>query len=283
MKKFLLAMIVVSLFTIMIQGQTQDESEHPQFSGPSDEFVRTLNSSVEALNKANFEDGLETPGLAAVSSQDFEKLVAEIRKETPIDGVSEGERGVKYDVILQPGHYGRVTGRIGTTGQRVSERALAAYITNILAQRLRADGDSVLVVSADRYLRPTSAADHFDGLTSKVFLAIHLDGNVTPCTGKASLAYPSGSLPFPMHAVGFSLATALGYNYMDFARDNYTPNEGHYYMFSQVRADRLAGLLEVGELTCPEKEKLFITSSDAIGEDIAYALNFIIRAPDPIR
>jgi hypothetical protein len=276
MKKLTLAAIGIFLTTIVLAGQMQDESEHPQIAQSSAEFVQGSASSIELLKKANFEDRLERPGLGAVSQEKFDSLVAEIAKETPLKGVELGDRGKKYDVILQPGHYLRTRGNTGTTGKYVSERALAAYITNILAQRLRDDGDSVLVVSADDYLRSTSSTK-FDGLTSKIFLAVHLDSSRIPCNGKASLAYPKGSLPFSMHAVGFSLAEALGYNPADFERDNYTVNEGHYYMFSQVRADRLTGLLEVGELTCQPKERQFIASADLIAQNVAEALDYVVK------
>lgn len=284
MKRAWLSALAIAFFLgVMIEARSQDEPEHPQITAASDEFLQSLSSSLETLRKNDFENGLETPGLGSMSDEDFEKLVNEIRKETPIREVSKGERGVKYDVILQPGHYGRLSGRVGTAGKWVSERALASYITNILATKLRSYGDSVLVISADQYIRPSSQGGTFDGLTSKVFLAIHLDGNENRCHGKASLAYPKGSLPYPMHAVGWSLADALGYNYTDFARDNFTPNEAKYYMFSQVRAERLTGLLEVGELTCPEKEKQVISSSDAVGQNLAYAVNFIVKAPDRMK
>jgi hypothetical protein len=139
-----------------------------------------------------------------------------------------------------------------------------------------------LVISADQYIRPSSK-DPFDGLTAKVFLAIHLEGSEKPCYGKASLGYPKGSLPFTMHTIGWSLSNALGYNYKDFAHDNFTPNEASYYMFSRVQTDRLTGLLEVGEVTCKETEKLIISSSDVIAQNLAYALNVIVRAPERAR
>lgn len=280
MKPYSLSAVVIALcLSIMIEAQSQDESEDPHITVASDVFLDSFNSSVEALRKSRFEDGLETTALGSMSDGDFEKLVSEIRKETPIK-VSQGQQGVEYDVILQPGHYGRKSGRLGTKGQWVSERALAAYITNMLAEKLRNEyKSSVLVISADQYLRPTSSSS-FDGLTAKVFLAIHLEGSENPCHGKASLGYPKGSMPFAMHTIGWSLSNALGYDYKDFAHDNFTPNEANYYMFSQVRAGRLSGLLEVGELTCEKTEKMVISSSDVIAQNLAYALNVLVKAPE---
>ena len=47
-----------------------------------------------------------------------------------------GDSNIAYDVILQPGHYQRSSGRTGTEGKYISEQALVAYITNIIATNL---------------------------------------------------------------------------------------------------------------------------------------------------
>jgi N-acetylmuramoyl-L-alanine amidase len=274
-------LMVLSTVMMLIVGETQD-AEHPRIAISSEAFRESLVSSADKLREFGFEVGLEMPTpetRGSSSDEPFQKLVHDIRTETPLPGVSAGTRGVKYDVILQPGHYGRIHGAIGTAGQFVSERALAAYVTNVIAQSLRSAGDSVLVVSADDYLRPTSRNVPFDGLRAKVFLAIHADGSDRPCTTGPSLGYDSDSSLLAMHAVGWGLAAALGYNYSDFNRDNFTANEARYYMFRQIQADRLAGLLEIGELTCPASEKQLINSSRLIGLNIARALDFIVQTP----
>ena len=154
-----------------------------------------------------------------------------------------------------------------------------AYITNIAADRLREKGNRVLVISADRYLRATPGAATFDGLKAKVFLAVHAEGSVKPCSAKASLGYPNKSSLMTAHTVGWSLASALGYSYSDFSRDGYTGNEADYYMFRQVQADRLMAILEVGELTCPDRERQLISSAQLIGANLAYAIDFIVKTP----
>jgi N-acetylmuramoyl-L-alanine amidase len=269
-----IGLLAIALFTMQIQ-----EDEHPQISASSQPFAQSAQSSMEKLRSAGFANSLETPALGSLPSEEFNKLVSAIQTETPISGVSTGTRGVKYDVILQSGHYGRPPGPVGTSGHLVSERALVAYITNVIAEELRRGGDSVLVLSADHYLRPTPGLAGFDGLKAKVFLAIHADGSVKPCSTGPSLGYHSNSSLLAMHAVGWSLAAALGYKYSDFNHDNFTANEAQYYMFRQVQADRLAGLLEVGELTCPVSEKDLINSAKLVGRNIARALTFIVQTP----
>lgn len=269
--------VTIGLFAIALLAVQIQDSEHPQISTSSEQFAQSTNSSVEKLRSAGFVSGLETPSLGAVSSNEFDMRVGSIKAETPISGMSTGARGVKYDVILQPGHYGRPPGPIGTAGHFVSERALVAYITNVVAEQIRRDGNSVLVVSADNFLRPTPGHASFDGLKTKVFLAIHADGSVRPCSTGPSLGYRSNSSLLAMHAVGWSLAAALGYKYSDFNHDNFTANEAQYYMFRQVQAERLTGLLEVGELTCPDSERDLINESNLIGRNIARALEFIVQ------
>lgn len=275
-------MRVVSVFLIALllapmekpnTAQEQDD-EHPQVQNSSKEFLES-SGTLDSLKRAGFGRGLKTPAFGASSSQQFQALVDEIKAENPID-TAVGIKGKTYDVILQPGHYGRVQGKIGTSGHYVLERALAAYITDITATKLREGGLSVLVVSADSYLRPTPGKA-FDGLKARAFLAIHADGSSIPCKTGPSLAYKAQTSPFAMHAIGWGLASALGYSYTDFRRDNYTVNEARYYMFSQVQADRLTGVLEVGELTCRESEEKLITNSKIVGANIAKALDFIVH------
>jgi N-acetylmuramoyl-L-alanine amidase len=257
----------------------QQDDEHPVITRSSPQFSESTQSSLEKLKAAGFTDRLETPEFGATAGEQFNTLVKVIQAETPITDVSLGQRGVKYDVILQPGHYGRSTGRVGTAGQLVSERALVAYIANVIATDLRHDGNSVLVVSADKYLEPTSGTTNFDGLRSKVFLAVHADGSTIPCKTGPSLGYSSNSSLLAMHTVGYGLSAALGYKYSDFNHDNFTVNEAQYYMFRQVRADRLTGILEIGELTCPNSEKDLISSADLIGRNVARALSFVVQTP----
>jgi len=282
MKCILLGVLLATLISRTIQ-----DDEHPRIESSSEVFTESSTRSIETLRKARFGEELQTPSFGSVSDDAINHLKSEIAAETPITGVGTGSRGATYDVILQPGHYGRTTGAVGTHGSIVSERALAAYITGRIAQQLRAQNVNVLVVSADEYLKPSRGAVSFDGLKGKVFLAIHADGNPQPCKTGPSLGYAANSNPLAMHAVGWALGAALGYRYMDFKQarrplspdefrpDNFTANEAQYYMFRQVRADRLTGLLEIGELTCPESEKRLIASSQIIAADVARALIFL--------
>jgi hypothetical protein len=149
------ACLAFLLLFAAVPGNEQSDSEHPRITASSHEFVQGTPAALKFLRESNFEQGLETPSLAASSDQDFQRLVAEINAKSPVVGVGTGNAGTTYDVILQPGHYQRTSGRTGTQGKYVSEQALVAYMTNIVAANLRRTGESVLVVSADNYLQPT--------------------------------------------------------------------------------------------------------------------------------
>jgi N-acetylmuramoyl-L-alanine amidase len=274
------ACLLFLLLLVIVPDNRTDDPEHPRITSSSQEFLQGTPAALKSIQQSNFEEGLETPALAASSEQDFQKLVAEINAKSPIAGVGKGDAAAQYDVILQPGHYLRTSGRTGTQGKYVSEQALVAYMTNIVADSLRHTGKSVLVVSADNYLRPTRFGADFNGLRSKVFLAIHADGSEKPCTTGPSLGYQRPATAFAMNMVGLGLADALGYDYTSFRKDNFTVNEAEYYMFRQVRAGRLTGLLEVGELTCEKSERELITSSHAVGANVARAIDFILRTPE---
>ena len=79
-----------------------------------------------------------------------------------------------------------------------------------------------------------------------------------------------------MHAIGYALSQALGYSYADFKKDDFTVNEAHYYMFNKVRASSTRGVLEVGELTCPQVEKRLIESADRIAANLSKAIEFVL-------
>lgn len=263
------SLVVVVCLAAIAWAQSNQDPEIPKIDSASAAFVQSTRSAIQRLSDAGFEADLQTPSLGANADEIFNTQLKRIKAAIPVATIDNLQMGVAYDVIVQPGHYGRPPGKLGTEGHFVTERALVAYIADVAARRLRSDGLSVLVVSADKYPHPLPPA--------KVFLAIHAEGSESQCRAKASLAYSSSASPLAMHAVGWALSSALGYRYSDFAKDNYTPNERDYYMFSVVKADRLTGLLEVGELTCADREKQMISSSELIGNNIASALKFIAQ------
>lgn len=267
--------VAAGLLTTAAIAQTP-EREDSGVTRSSNAFLNSADAALQELGQRNFDENLESPGFGAVSSDELNALVANIRRETPIPNLSRGEAGVTYDVVIQPGHYGRTTGRTGASGALVSERALVGYIAARTAADLRARGHNVLVVSADNYRRDNPSTEAYEGLTAKAFLAIHADGSERPCATGPSLGYAHNNSLMAMHAIGYGLSAALGYDYNDFRRDNFTANESDYYMFRRVRADRLTGILEIGEITCAATEAKLVGSANRIADNTARALDLII-------
>jgi len=257
---------LVTASMLLMTSACAQTAEHPTVSSSSKQFIDSFDSSVELLEKRGFDRDLKSPSLGAITSSSGKALLAAIVAETPIK-VGMGDPGVEYDIILQPGHYGRKTGKVGTSGELVSERALVAYVVGAAARQLGKQNVNVLVVSADQYST---------GLRAKVFLAVHADGSESKCKTGPSLAYEASSSPHAMHAIGWGLAQAMGYVYKDFMRDNFTANEANYYMFGKVKSGTMKGLLEVGELTCAKMEEQLVLNADAIAENLARALAFVV-------
>lgn len=265
--------LALFLMLLAFQGRDVDDPEHPRIDKSSEEFLKGTSDAIAYMSKSHFEDDVERPSLAASSEQDFKDRVREINQQLIVSDLGTGDPNTEYDVIIQPGHYQRTSGRTGTEGSHVSEQALVAYIADQMAKNLHHTGEKVLVVSADNYLR--------SGLHGKVFVAIHADGSQPSCKTGPSLGYQKPTTAIAMNFVALGLADALGYDFQEF-RSNFTANEARYYMFSHVKASRLTGLLEVGELTCEKSERALILNSHAIGANIARSIDFILHTPGTI-
>jgi len=197
---------------------------------------------------------------------------ADVKAAVVMPNLGKGDPSKKYNIVLQPGHYLRTPGpgkKLGTSGKLVTEQQLTAFITANVAETL-IDGDkdkklNILVISADDYDRP---------LSTDIFLSIHADGSTKPCTTGPSLGYSSDSSLLGMHALAFALAASLGQTYDDFEEDNFTTNLSGYYALKSMKLPPkgFAGVLEVGELTCPEKEKALIANSLLIAKNVSVAL-----------
>jgi len=275
---------LIAITALSIAASEQDEEEI-NVESKSAAFQSSYTEAVTALKQRQFEMQLLTPQLGSLPRNEFDALVRSINEKRPIAEAKAGRTTVTYDVILQPGHYGRSTGATGTAGKLVSERELVAFITARVANALRSEHLKVLVVPADNYIEKASlekiATQPTDiKLHSRIFLAIHADGRDAPCKGKASLGYDSNTSPLAMHTIGYALSRALGYKYSEFERDNFSVNEARYYMFRSVNAPMLKGVLEIGELTCQDTERLLIGSSEKIAANVSKALRLIYELKD---
>jgi hypothetical protein len=258
--------IVLVALSGLLMAQA-DSDDGPRVTSSSKEFNKSAQAALQAFTRNGFSATLLSPELGSVPEQDLMAARAKVLAGGSLS-VEAGNPALIYDVILQPGHYGRTGGRTGTGGKLISEQQIVAYVVGVAAERLRRSNLKVLVVPADG----TS-----NGLRAKVFLAVHADGSTVPCSTGPSLAYPAPVNPYAMHAIGLATSRALGYGYSNFRRDNFTADEGKYYMFSRVKAQYLTGLLEIGELTCPDSEKRVVAGSARLGINVAQAVQFIIN------
>jgi len=249
----------------MLAGQSQPASEGEHLAENSTEFIASRDKTLKTLSAKGFTGSLSRTGLGAVSLDSTRQSAAVIKANVTISSISHGVPDKQYDVILQPGHYGRTSGATGAAGQLVSERDLNAFLVGKIASRLKAQGLNVLVVPADNVVANKAG----------IFLSVHAEGSSSPCKAGPSLAYKAGTSPFAMHSIGLATSQALGYQYKDFRADNYTKNSAEYYMYNRVTANKLTGLLEVGEITCPASEKKLVDGADRLAENLAKAIAYI--------
>jgi N-acetylmuramoyl-L-alanine amidase len=263
MWRFKLAILIWLCVSVQtIAARAMDDGEVVENS--TEQFNKDEGTAEQQLANANFFSRLEPFALGARVT-----MAADVTAAVNIPSLGRGDPREQYDVILQPGHYGRTTGKVGTSGRQVSEQQLAAFVTANVAQHLIDQGVNVLVIPADDFDK--------SGLTAQIFLSIHADGAANPCTTGPSLGYAKGSSLLGMHSIGFALATSLGQTYDDFRKDNFTVNLHKYYAFRYIKAAGFSGLLEVGELTCPTMEKALIANALRISHNLGVALEASLR------
>lgn len=261
------AALVLTLAYASAGAQISEPDEAQHLATSSSEFTESKDASLKKLIADGFSKKLLHAGLGAASPASVKTASTRIKDGAKISDASVGSRDMAYDVILQPGHYGRTKGATGASGSLLSEQDIVAYLVRSVAARLRSANYNVIVVPADNVV----ARD------AKIFLAVHAEGSTTPCSAGPSLAYKAGTSPYAMHAIGLGISSAMGYSYSTFRADGYTKNSAQYYMYSQVNAARLTGLLEIGEITCPSTEEKMITNIDRIATNLAMSLDYILR------
>jgi hypothetical protein len=108
-----LLLVIASL--VLLDAAQAQTAEHPPVPRSSKQFVESFDRSIDFLEKEGFDRELKAPSLNAITSNSGKALLAAIVAETPIK-VGMGEAETEYDIILQPGHYGRRTGVVGAAG-----------------------------------------------------------------------------------------------------------------------------------------------------------------------
>lgn len=261
----------VSSLTIAAQDGQNSEEAHPSQS--SKDYLSSADSDLNRLIAAGFQDHLQSSALGANSADLLTQNTNKIKSTWESLHTELGATGVTYDIILQAGHYNRKIGKTGTSGALVAEKWVTAYLVKNITDHLLSDGKyTVLAISADDYLPDLSA---------KIFLAIHADGSINQCTTGPSLSYQDNGSTLAMHAIGWGLSQALGYKYSDFRKDGFTVDAANYYMYKKVKAPIMKGLLEVGELTCQKSEQQLVVGIDAVANNVARALSFVLASTTP--
>jgi N-acetylmuramoyl-L-alanine amidase len=224
-------------------------------------------SESEIQETLKFRNEFLNPSTLAFSADTARAASANAKEAYVSLTVTKGELATKYDVIIQPGHFGRVSGATGGEGKYVTEQQYAAWIAKMLLAELAERKIKAIAIPANGYTV---------GLTTKMFLALHTDAANFPCSVGPSIAYASVADGPQMHMIALSLALSMDIEPAKFMRDNYTKDEANYYAYKTVDA-AAKGLLEMGELTCPKDEATLLSNAEVLAKNLSRAIVFALR------
>ncbi|NOD96898.1 hypothetical protein GS610_06715 [Ruegeria sp. HKCCD6228] len=177
-----------------------------------------------------------------------------------------------YDVVLQVGHYPRKKGVTGGEGELVIEQEIAALVATLVREKL-VSKLNVVVIPADGYKQ---------NIKTKIFLALHTDSAPLSksCQLGPSIGYNDNTDALGMRFLAFALARTFNYDLSKFMSDNYTKGLRSYYAFKHFNTTMFEGVLEMEELTCPEKERNLLVGADDLATNLALALELATKEPE---
>lgn len=176
-----------------------------------------------------------------------------------------------YDVLISAGHEGRPGScvryprracNLGAAG----ERDWTPVVADEAARALRAAGYSVAREPAD-----------FNGTFDvKTAIFVHFDGSTAACSSGASIGYPNRNSEAAAQLWRRDYGSVFPFH---FQPDNFTDSLHEYYGFRQVRAERGALVLELGEVTCPAQRSWLSARLHWEGDFIARFIRQLVGTP----
>lgn len=185
---------------------------------------------------------------------------------------------IHADVLIQAGHEGRTSGRLGAVGPLGKEIEWTPIVADAATAVLRAHGVDVRRVNADEIRGKVYQ------VSAAVF--IHFDGAGPDCKSGASIGYPGEHSEFHHNAANSAQAAAAwrklygGYFPFQFMPDNFTKNLLDYYGFGPVEVTDSKLVLEMGDIECLEQAQWMQPRLHWMGEAVAYFLSTRIHKGD---
>jgi hypothetical protein len=261
LKAVLLALSFVLLPCVALADPDVDDKSGPSQGGAT-------NQQIDTILNSGLVSEFAPPHPLAFGPGELKEMGSSARDTYPQLRTELGDPSKDYDLVLQPGHYGRTSGATGGEGKYVTEQQIAAKIVDILASNLRKRGVTLAIIPADGFKAP---------LKSKVFLSLHTDASNYPCSVGPSIGYSADGDALGMHGIAAALAITLSIDPQKFMRDNYTANLRGYYAFRSITTRQFKGLLEMSELTCPAQEENLLSRADLLANNLAIAVAFALR------
>jgi hypothetical protein len=256
-------------------------------------LLRLTSSILIISSSALYGDELELAGEPGISNSELAAILNDPRlssiastrslalDEAEVDGAALKARSAKStlgtsvldnvesEVIIQVGHFPRTKGKTGGQGAYVSEQEVAAYIASLMGEYLSDYKVDFRIIAADNF---------GNGGRAKIFIALHTDSTIpeNACQLGPSVGYGEASNALGMHLIAFAVASTFDYDVNRFMSDNYTRNLSGYYAYSMIKSSIFEGVIEMGELTCPESEVEMLTRADALAKSMSVAISIAL-------
>jgi hypothetical protein len=258
----------LAIFLVILPTAAFADSDTSDSSGPSQRGASE--KDIKAVLNSGLLRQFASPHPLAFGPGELTDMAAKAKEAYRLLKTELGDQNREYDLVIQPGHFGRTSGATGGEGKYVTEQQMAAKVVDGIASNLRKRGLSVALIAADGFNKP---------LNAKIFLSLHTDASKFPCSVGPSLGYSADGDALGMHGIAAALAITLGIDPEKFMRDNYTANLRGYYVFKSMNAKLFKGLLEMSELTCPTQEETLLSRSELLSNNLAIAVYFALQPP----
>lgn len=275
--------IFIVMFALAFGAPALAEQDGPEEQPQADVILTDeARRDIDAVLASGLAKDLLAPKMHAFGPKEAVETAKKMKEAHRTLKTDNGDPAIKYDVVLQPGHYPRISKpgedvATGGEGKYVTEQEVAAYVTGIVANELKAQNKNlrVVIVPADGFQRP---------LRTKIFVAFHTDAydkkKGLPCDSSASVGYPDDASGKAMHYLALAVATTLDEPPKKFMEDNFTGNLRDYYAYKHM-TDGVKGLVEMSELTCPADEERLLARADVLGRNLAWGILYHLKKPVP--
>src|SRR5262245_1783025 len=137
LKAILLGILLVIWPSVVFADSDTQDGSGPSQKGATDQ-------EIEAVLKSGLLGQLAPPHPLAFGPGELAQMGAKAKEAYRQLQTELGDPNKEYDLVIQPGHFGRTSGKTGGEGKYVTEQQITAKVVSVLASSLRKRGVSVV-------------------------------------------------------------------------------------------------------------------------------------------